>query len=170
MQLFEAAAPAIDADGQFLLDLDGYGGPIDLLLQLARDGKVDLSVLSIATLADQYIAFIDRRRGLKLEIAADYLVMAAWLAFLKSRSSFRTKNRRKNQAPRKWPPPWRCSCGASKPCDVPATCCNRVLSLAKPYWRGARRNPLPLPGSLSSRLICMTFWKPTARVGNGHPG
>src|SRR5256885_7544605 len=68
-----------------VLDLDGYEGPIDLLLSLARDQKVDLAKLSILALADQYLAFISEQRRLRLEIAADYLVMAAWLAYLKSR-------------------------------------------------------------------------------------
>jgi segregation and condensation protein A len=68
-----------------VLDLDGYEGPIDLLLALAREQKVDLTRLSILALADQYLAFIAAQRQLRLEIAADYLVMAAWLAYLKSR-------------------------------------------------------------------------------------
>ncbi len=70
---------------QLVLDLDGYEGPIDLLLTLAREQKVDLVKISILALADQYLAFIARQRWLRLEIAADYLVMAAWLAYLKSR-------------------------------------------------------------------------------------
>jgi segregation and condensation protein A len=83
---FEAAAESgPDEDGQFLLDLDGYGGPIDVLLTLARAQKVDLTKISILALAEQYIAFIERARSLRLELAADYLVMASWLAFLKSR-------------------------------------------------------------------------------------
>ena len=69
----------------FVLDLDGYEGPIDLLLSLAREQKVDLARISILALADQYLAFIAEQRRLQLEIAADYLVMAAWLAYLKSR-------------------------------------------------------------------------------------
>ena len=68
-----------------VLDLDGYEGPIDLLLTLAREQKVDLARISILALADQYLAFIAAQRRLRLEIAADYLVMAAWLAYLKSR-------------------------------------------------------------------------------------
>lgn len=73
-------------DGPALLvDVDGFEGPLDLLLHLARNQKVDLSRISVLALAEQYIAFINRARALKLEIAADYLVMAAWLAFLKSR-------------------------------------------------------------------------------------
>jgi segregation and condensation protein A len=68
-----------------VLDLDGYEGPIDLLLSLARAQKVDLAKISILALADQFLGFIAARRQLRLEIAADYLVMAAWLAFLKSR-------------------------------------------------------------------------------------
>ncbi len=68
-----------------LLNLDGYDGPIDLLLQLARDQKVDLTKISILQLARQYLEFVDRARELRLDLAADYLVMAAWLAYLKSR-------------------------------------------------------------------------------------
>ncbi len=68
-----------------VLDLEGYEGPIDVLLQLARDQKVDLTRISILALADQYLEFVSRVRQLRLEIAADYLVMAAWLAYLKSR-------------------------------------------------------------------------------------
>jgi segregation and condensation protein A len=70
---------------ELVLELDGYEGPIDLLLALAREQKVDLGKISILALADQYLAFISRQRSLRLEIAADYLVMAAWLAYLKSR-------------------------------------------------------------------------------------
>jgi segregation and condensation protein A len=73
------------APEQLVLDLDGYEGPIDLLLSLAREQKVDLAKISILALADQYLGFIAAQRQLKLEIAADYLVMAAWLAYLKSR-------------------------------------------------------------------------------------
>ena len=75
----------ISPEDALLLDLDGYEGPIDVLLALARDQKVDLRKISILDLADQYLAFIARARQLRLEIAADYLVMAAWLAYLKSR-------------------------------------------------------------------------------------
>src|SRR5271165_1466606 len=70
---------------QLVLDLDGYEGPIHLLLSLAREQKVDLANISILALADQYLGFIAAQRQLRLEIAADYLVMAAWLAYLKSR-------------------------------------------------------------------------------------
>ena len=67
------------------LSLDGYEGPIDVLLALGREQKVDLTHISILQLADQYLAFIRQAQSLNLEIAADYLVMAAWLAYLKSR-------------------------------------------------------------------------------------
>lgn len=66
------------------LDLDGWEGPLDLLLALARNQKVDLKAISILALVEQYLAFLDQARSLKLEVAADYLVMAAWLAYLKS--------------------------------------------------------------------------------------
>ncbi len=68
-----------------LLKLDSFEGPIDVLLALARDQKVDLSQISILQLVRQYLAFIDRAQALSLDIAAEYLVMAAWLAYLKSR-------------------------------------------------------------------------------------
>jgi segregation and condensation protein A len=68
-----------------VLDLDGFEGPIDLLLTLSRQQKVDLTRISILTLAEQYLSFITAAKKLRLEIAADYLVMAAWLAYLKSR-------------------------------------------------------------------------------------
>ena len=78
--------PEVEADvGRFVIDLDGYEGPIDVLLALARDQKVDLTKISILALADQYLAFIAEARKVNLELAADYLVMAAWLAYLKSR-------------------------------------------------------------------------------------
>ena len=70
---------------KFTVDLDGYEGPLDLLLELARRQKVDLARISVLALAEQYLLFIEAARKLRLEIAADYLVMAAWLAFLKSR-------------------------------------------------------------------------------------
>lgn len=66
------------------VDIDGWEGPLDLLLALARNQKVDLRALSILALVDQYLAYVDAARSLKLELAADYLVMAAWLAYLKS--------------------------------------------------------------------------------------
>jgi len=77
--------PANDAEPALLLDIDGYEGPIDLLLALARDQKVDLTRISILQLAEQYLAFVAEARRVRLELAADYLVMAAWLAYLKSR-------------------------------------------------------------------------------------
>lgn len=67
------------------IDVDGFEGPLDILLALARTQKVDLSRISVLALVDQYLAFIADLQSLRLEIAADYLVMAAWLAFLKSR-------------------------------------------------------------------------------------
>lgn len=82
---FEDPRPEGIPDSQFVLDLDGYEGPIDVLLTLARDQKVDLTRISILDLADQYLEFVSRARRLRLELAADYLVMAAWLAYLKSR-------------------------------------------------------------------------------------
>jgi segregation and condensation protein A len=83
---FEAELPERAADEPALMvDVEGFEGPLDLLLVLARQQKVDLAKISILALADQYLAFIEHARKLRLELAADYLVMAAWLAYLKSR-------------------------------------------------------------------------------------
>src|SRR6476646_10001022 len=84
---FETGRPAEVADGELALvvDVEGFEGPLDLLLALARQQKVDLAKISILALADQYLAFIQQARKLRLELAADYLVIAAWLAYLKSR-------------------------------------------------------------------------------------
>ncbi len=79
------AVDALVTESQLLVDLDGFEGPIDVLLALARDQKVDLTKISILQLADQYLAFVARASKVRLELAADYLVMAAWLAYLKSR-------------------------------------------------------------------------------------
>src|SRR5215472_11752239 len=68
-----------------IVDVEGFEGPLDLLLTMARQQKVDLARISILALADQYLAFVEQARRMRLELAADYLVMAAWLAYLKSR-------------------------------------------------------------------------------------
>ncbi|HEY5048667.1 MAG TPA: ScpA family protein [Rhizomicrobium sp.] len=72
-------------DDALVVAVDGFEGPLDLLLALARNQKVDLAKISVLALADQYLAFIESARKCSLELAADYLVMAAWLAYLKSR-------------------------------------------------------------------------------------
>ena len=72
-------------EATLVVDVDGFEGPLDLLLDLARTQKVDITRISILALADQYLAYIEKIRSLRLELAADYLVMAAWLAYLKSR-------------------------------------------------------------------------------------
>lgn len=82
---FEAATDASDEGAALILDIDGYEGPLHLLLELARKQKVDLARLSILELAEQFIAFIKTAQNLRIELAADYLVMAAWLAYLKSK-------------------------------------------------------------------------------------
>jgi len=73
------------ASETLIIDVDGYEGPLDLLLTLSRTQKVDLRKISVLDLAVQYLMFIERATALRIELAADYLVMAAWLAFLKSR-------------------------------------------------------------------------------------
>jgi segregation and condensation protein A len=76
---------AVDDNGLLIVDVGGFEGPLDLLLELARHHKIDLKQISILALAEQYLTFIEKARRLHLELAADYLVMAAWLAYLKSR-------------------------------------------------------------------------------------
>lgn len=68
----------------FTVDVDGFAGPLDLLLAMARDHKIDLAKISMVALADQYLAYLEQARALRLEIAAEYLITAAWLAYLKS--------------------------------------------------------------------------------------
>ena len=75
----------VTGDPSLVVDVAGFEGPLDLLLHLARTQKVDLSRISILALVEQYLTFVETARALRLELAADYLVMAAWLAFLKSR-------------------------------------------------------------------------------------
>jgi segregation and condensation protein A len=83
---FETEFPERGSDEPALVvDVEGFEGPLDLLLALARQQKVDLARISVLALAEQYLAFIEAARKLRLELAADYLVMAAWLAYLKSR-------------------------------------------------------------------------------------
>lgn len=79
-----SVAERLDAEA-LIIDVDGFEGPLDVLLTLGRTQKVDLTKISILQLARQYLAFVERAKSLRIELAADYLVMAAWLAFLKSR-------------------------------------------------------------------------------------
>jgi segregation and condensation protein A len=76
------------SDASLVVDVGGFEGPLDLLLHLARGQKVDLARISIRALAEQYLEFVRTAQGLRIELAADYLVMAAWLAFLKSKLLF----------------------------------------------------------------------------------
>ena len=82
---FEAADDAAESGRALIVDLDAYQGPMHLLLELARKQKVDLAQISILELAEQYIAFIRQAERMQIEVAADYLVMASWLAYLKSK-------------------------------------------------------------------------------------
>ena len=83
-ELDSSSATSAQDDSALYLELDGWEGPLDLLLDLARRQKVDLRQISILALVDQYLDYIEKAEALRLELAADYLVMAAWLAYLKS--------------------------------------------------------------------------------------
>ncbi len=82
---FEAARQALGENTPLIVDIDGFEGPMHVLLELARKQRVDLRNISILELAEQYLSFIERIREVRIELAADYLVMASWLAYLKSR-------------------------------------------------------------------------------------
>jgi segregation and condensation protein A len=84
-KLWQDAAERASDDPALMIDVAGFEGPLDLLLHLARSQKVDLSRISVLALAEQYLLFVESARQVRIELAADYLVMAAWLAFLKSK-------------------------------------------------------------------------------------
>ncbi len=96
---FEAAATAAEDGEALIIDLEGYEGPLHVLLALARSQKVDLMKLSITRLADQYLAFVHQARRIRFSLAADYLVMAAWLTYLKSRLLLPKPERPKAEEP-----------------------------------------------------------------------
>ncbi len=97
---FQAASNAAEDGDALIVDIDGYEGPLHVLLALARSQKVDLLQLSVTKLADQYLSFVKRARSLRFSLAADYLVMAAWLAYLKSRLLLpRTERPKADEAP-----------------------------------------------------------------------
>lgn len=77
--------PGLKAQTELVINVDGYSGPLDVLLKLAQMQKVDLANISVLALCEQYLAFVEKGEALRLELAADYLVMAAWLVYLKSR-------------------------------------------------------------------------------------
>ena len=96
---FEAAHAAAEDGAALVIDIDGYEGPLHVLLALARSQKVDLLQLSITRLAEQYLAFVQQARRVRFSLAADYLVMAAWLAYLKSRLLLPKPERPKAEEP-----------------------------------------------------------------------
>ena len=96
---FQAASHAAEDGDALIVDIDGYEGPLHVLLALARTQKVDLLQLSVTKLADQYLAFVKQARHMRFSLAADYLVMAAWLAYLKSRLLLPRNERPKAEEP-----------------------------------------------------------------------
>ncbi|MFN3522641.1 MAG: segregation and condensation protein A [Phenylobacterium sp.] len=96
---FEAARTAAEDGDALIVDVEGYEGPLHVLLALARSQKVDLLKLSVLKLAEQYLAFVQQARRLRFSLAADYLVMAAWLAYLKSRLLLPKPERPKAEEP-----------------------------------------------------------------------
>ena len=96
---FDSAREAAEDGDALIVDIDGYEGPLHVLLALARSQKVDLLKLSILKLAEQYLAFVHQARRLRFSLAADYLVMAAWLAYLKSRLLLPKPERARGEEP-----------------------------------------------------------------------
>lgn len=96
---FEAASRAAEDGAALIVDIDGFEGPLDVLLALARTQKVDLTRLSVLKLAEQYLTFVHQARRLHFALAADYLVMASWLAYLKSRLLLPKPERPKGDEP-----------------------------------------------------------------------
>lgn len=96
---FDAANTAAEDGEALVIDIDGYEGPLHVLLALARSQKVDLLQLSITKLADQYLSFVQQARRVRFSLAADYLVMAAWLTYLKSRLLLPKPERPKAEEP-----------------------------------------------------------------------
>jgi len=113
-EAFEEQRDSVPDAERLVVDVDGYEGPIDVLLTLAREQKVDLKKISILQLVEQYLQFVQAARRVKLELAADYLVVAAWLAYLKSRLLLRKTTSR---PARLWPKRWLSSCSASRRCS-----------------------------------------------------
>ena len=113
---FESETPAAPEEA-LVVTVDGFEGPLDLLLTLARNQKVDIAKISVLKLADQYLEFIETAKKMNLELAADYLVMAAWLAYLKSRLVLpQEKTPEGEPAPTKWPPACAGGCSGWTPC------------------------------------------------------
>jgi segregation and condensation protein A len=104
---FNAAADAAEDGAGLIIDIDGYEGPLHLLLALARSQKVDLLKLSVLKLAEQYLAFVHGARTRRFALAADYLVMAAWLAFCCPSPNGLPRTRTRLRTPRpNWPSSW----------------------------------------------------------------
>ena len=108
-----------------VLQLDGFEGPLDLLLELARAQKVDLAKISILALVEQFLAVIEGARRVRLELAADWLVMAAWLTWLKSRLLVPSLGEAEDAEPSCWPRGW-------------SIC--RWCAPPRPGWDGARNS------------------------------
>lgn len=135
----ERLAPADRLDAEALIvDVDGFEGPLDLLLTLSRTQKVDLRKISVLQLAEQYLNFVRQAAALRIELAADYLVMAAWLAFLKSRLLLPPNPARLGLLQKIWRRIWLFSWNACRPC----------ARLRPGLWRAINW------GAISSPVVC----------------
>ena len=175
---FETGRPAEIADGEaaLVVDVEGYEGPLDLLLTLARQQKVDLAKISILALADQYLTFIEAARKIRLELAADYLVMAAWLrlpeiapAAARTADAGRTERRGNGDRARQPAAPARGDPRSRQPADEPPAVPARYLS-ARQSGIDRRNPPSQIhrnPVRPAHRLFRAA---PAARAGDGASG
>ena len=144
-----------------VVDVEGFEGPLDLLLTLARQQKVDLAKISILALADQYLAFIEAARKFRLELAADYLVMAAWLAYLKSRLLLPEPHEpdgheRRGHGDRARAPP---APARGHPRVSPSNC-STGRNWTATFSRAASRSRSPRSNSRNGRRRCTTCSRP----------
>ncbi len=128
------------SEDALIVDVGGFEGPLDLLLELARHHKVDLAQISILALAEQYLAYIDNARKMRIEVAADYLVMAAWLAYLKSRLLLPNLADRRKRPLKTLPRDWLSGFSACRPCAMPQPSSWRVIFSGAMFLAVAIRN------------------------------
>ena len=140
------------------VNLDGFEGPIDLLLNLAREQKLDLKKIAILPLAEQYLEFINNARELDLEIAADYLVMAAWLTYLKSRLLLPEPEPEQNDEIIDMTDALRYQLLRLEAMQQAAKRLHSLPKLGKPGLYAVPPSNLPAAVNIYGLRLCMTFW------------
>ena len=121
---------------ELIIDVDGFEGPLDLLLELSRRQKVDLKKISILKLAEQYAEYIQNAKSLRIGLAADYLVMAAWLALLKSRLLLPEDQKKPKNLRKRRLHAWQFGCSGLMQCDQPGNQSLDGISSARNFSEG----------------------------------